>query len=67
MPGFCRQQQAEFTHRMEVIRLQAEIAGLKGEITKEERERQIRRAYEVEKLVGQVNGTGSSRMRNWRS
>lgn len=51
-------QQAEFTHRMEVIRLQAEIAGLKGEITKEERERQIRRAYEVEKLVGQVNGTG---------
>lgn len=58
MARLLPEQYAAFTHRMEVIRLRAEIDCLAGRATPEERENTIRRTHEAAELVDAVNAAG---------
>lgn len=51
-------QRAEILHRMEVIRLRAEIDALTGHITEEEKAERINRALDGMKLVEEINSAG---------
>lgn len=52
------EQYSEFTHRMEIIQMQAEIDQLSGRITAEEKEDVICRTEEASRLVEQTNTAG---------
>lgn len=52
------EQHSAFLHRMEVIRLRAEIDCLSGRLSREEQEAVCRQTREAEKLVEQVNTAG---------
>ena len=58
MARLLPEQYTAFTHRMEVIRLRAEIDCLAGRIAPEEREETVRLTHEAEQLVDAVNTAG---------
>ena len=58
MARLLPEQYSAFTHRMEVIRLRAQIDRLSGRCSAEEQERAIRRTREAAELVDSVNGAG---------
>ena len=58
MQRLLPEQYAEFTHRMEVIRLRSEIDCLAGRSTEEERQTLLRDIEDAVALVDAVNGAG---------
>lgn len=52
------EQHSRIAHRMEVIRLRAEIEYLAGHMTREEKEREISRTWEAWALIEEMNETG---------
>lgn len=58
MARLLPEQYAEFQHRMELIRLHAEINCLRGAISPEEQEETVRAARAAQALVEAVNGAG---------
>lgn len=58
MARLLPEQHADFTHRMEVIRLRAEIDRLSGRITQEEKDSLVCRTEKAEALVEAVNTAG---------
>jgi len=58
MARLLPEQYTAFTHRMEVIRLQAEIDRLSGRISGEEKESLVQATRQAEELVDSVNGAG---------
>ncbi len=51
-------QYTDFVHRMQVIRLRAEIDELKGKRTAEERQELVRQTHEAEELIAVCNSAG---------
>lgn len=58
MARLLPEQYTAFTHRMEVIRLRAELDCLSGQTAPEEKEELIRQTREAAELVDSVNGAG---------
>lgn len=58
MARLLPEQHTAFTHRMEVIRLRAEIDCLSGRITAEEKDRLVAQTQEAAELVERVNTAG---------
>lgn len=58
MARLLPEQYTALIHRMEVIRLQAEIDCLAGRISQEEKEVRIQETFQTVELVDSINGTG---------